>query len=353
METKPQKLKILIISDAWHPQINGVVRTYEHLGEELPKLGHNVKIIGPADFPLSIPTPGYSEIKLAIAPYKKLKSIINEYKPDRIHIATEGPLGWAARKYCLKHGREFSTSFHTLFPDYIAKRVAKLLPILYKPTHALGVKIIRRFHQKSIVMMVATQSLEDTLREWGFTSPIFRLTRGARLDLFKMGNKTKFKNMNGPIALYVGRVAIEKNIEAFLDMDWDGEKIIIGDGPERPELVTQYPNAHFLGTKTGEELAQYYRSSDVFVFPSKTDTFGMVLIEALASGIPVAAHNVTGPKDIITENFLGTLDENLTKAAKKALNTGTAEQRVQHVKEKYTWKKAAEQFEHALIANVK
>ncbi len=353
METKPQKLKILIISDAWRPQINGVVRTYEHLAEELPKLGHTVKIIGPADFPRNIPTPGYPEIKLTLAPYKKLKAIIEGFKPDRIHIATEGPLGWAGRKYCIKSGREFSTSFHTLFPDYIAKRASKLLPFLYKPVHALGIKIVRRFHQKSIVMMVATQSLENTLREWGFTSPIFRVTRGAKMDLFKTGKKTQFTDMKKPIAIYVGRIAIEKNIEAFLDMDWNGEKVIIGDGPARTELETKYPTAHFLGTKTGEELGEYYRSSDVFVFPSRTDTFGMVLIEALACGIPIAAYNVTGPKDIVTEDFLGALNDNLATAAKNALKHGSPEKRAIHVKEHYTWENAAKQFEHALIANVK
>ena len=353
METNHQKLKILIISDAWHPQINGVVRTYEHLKEELPKLGHTVKIIGPADFPRTLPTPGYPEIKLAITPYKRLKSIIEEYAPDRIHLATEGPLGWAGRKYCFKNGREFSTSFHTLFPDYVAKRVSKYLPFIHKPIHALGVSIVRRFHEKSIVMMVATQSLEDTLREWGFTAPIFRLTRGVRLNIFKTGEKTKFTDMKDPIAIYVGRVAIEKNIEAFLEMEWDGEKVIIGDGPARVELEQKYPDAHFLGVKTGEELAEYYRSADVFVFPSKTDTFGMVLIEALASGIPVAGYNVTGPKDIIIEEYLGAIDDNLSNAAKKALKSGTPEQRAKHVQENYTWATAAKQFEHALIANVK
>ena len=353
MDTTPKKLKILIVSDAWHPQINGVVRTYEHLSDELPKLGHTVKVIGPADFPRTISTPGYPEIKLVIAPYKKLKTIIEQFAPDRIHIATEGPLGWATRKYCLKNGREFSTSFHTLFPDYIAKRVSKYLPFLYKPVHALGVSVIRRFHEKSIVMMVATQSLEDTLRLWGFSSPMFRLTRGAKLDLFKTEKKTKLKDIKSPIALYVGRVAIEKNIEAMLEMDWEGEKVIIGDGPARAELEEKYPNAHFLGTKTGEDLVAHYNAADVFVFPSRTDTFGMVLIEALACGIPIAGYNVTGPKDIITEDFLGAIDDDLSTAAKKALKSGTAEQRAKYVQEHYTWATAAKQFEHALIANVK
>jgi len=197
-------------------------------------------------------------------------------------------------------------------------------------------------------MMIASQSLEDTLRAWGFTPPIYRLTRGAKLTLFSPGKKTKFQKMKSPIALYVGRVAIEKNIEAFLEMDWHGEKVIIGDGPSREELESKYPDAHFLGVKTGKDLAEYYRSADVFVFPSRTDTFGMVLIEALASGIPVAAYNVTGPKDIITEDYLGTLDEDLSKAAKTSLSVGKPKQRSDHIKSYYTWENAAKQFEIAL-----
>lgn len=352
MEKTAAPLKILIVSDAWHPQINGVVRTYEYLKDELEQLGHTVKVIGPADFKRTIPTPGYSEIKLAIAPYQTLKKKIYSFAPNRIHVATEGPLGWAARKYCRKHNRDFSTSFHTLFPDYVAKRVGKYIPFAYKPAHSVAKSIVRRFHEPSIVMMVATQSLQDTLRGWGFTAPIFNLTRGAKTEIFKTGTKTKFKDMKSPVALYVGRVAIEKNIEAFLEMEWDGEKVIIGDGPAREELEAKFPNAHFLGKKNSEELANYYRSADVFVFPSRTDTFGMVLIESLACGLPVAAYNVTGPKDIIKEPYLGALDDDLSTAAKKALTCGTAEQREKHVSDHYTWAKAAKQFEAALVANV-
>jgi len=352
MQTNHAPLKILIISDAWHPQLNGVVRTYEHLIEELEKRGHIVKVIGPSDFPCTIPTPGYREIKLAIAPYKHLKRLIDDFAPNRIHIATEGPLGWAARKYCKKHGRQFSTSFHTLFPDYVAKRAAKYLPFLYKPAHAIAKSIIRHFHQPSIVMMVATQSLEDTLREWGFTPAIMRLTRGAKIDTFSPGEKTKFKDLQSPIALYVGRIAIEKNIEAFLSMQWQGEKVIIGEGPARAELEAKYPSAHFLGKKTGNELAEYYRSADVFVFPSRTDTFGMVLIEALACGTPVAAYNVTGPKDIITQDYLGALNADLSKAALNALTHGTAQERANHIAQHYTWETAAQQFETALTVPI-
>jgi len=216
----------------------------------------------------------------------------------------------------------------------------------------LAKSFIRRFHNTSIVMMVATQSLEETLRDWNFKAPILRLTRGAKTDVFTLAPKTKFKDMKAPVALYVGRVAIEKNIEEFLDMTWDGEKVIIGDGPAQNELKQKFPNAHFLGKKTSEELADYYRSADVFVFPSRTDTFGMVLIEALACGTPIAAYDVTGPKDIITEDYLGALDNDLSKAAQKAMTRGSAEQRAQHVRDHYTWETAAEQFETALTATV-
>ena len=347
-------MKLLIISDAWFPQINGVVRTYEYLSRELIKMGHEVRVIGPSDFPHRIPMPGYSEIKLAIMPYNRIKKIIEDYQPDKIHISTEGPLGWAARRYCIKTCRPFSTSYHTQFPDYVARRVARFMPFLYKWVHGLGIKYVRKFHAPSSVMMVATNSLEQTLKSWGFKNPMHRLIRGANLQLFKPGEKTKYKDLKGPIALYVGRVAIEKSIEDFLDMPWHGTKIIIGDGPSREELEKKYAHAIFLGNKTGEELAEYYRSADVFVFPSRTDTFGIVIIEALASGLPVAGYKVTGPVDIVTKDFLGALHENdLAKAVTKALSCGTQEERSEYVKECFTWEYAAHQYEDALINKVK
>lgn len=347
-------MKVLIISDAWFPQVNGVVRTYEHLGEELRKLGHEVKVIGPADFPLRVPMPGYPEIKLAIAPYAKLTKAIEEYNPDKIHVSTEGPLGWAGRKYCLKNNRPFSTSFHTQFPDYVAKRVAKFIPPAYNFVHEQAKKLIRRFHTPSSAMMVATPSLEELLVSWDFKTPMHRLTRGADLDLFSPGEKTVYKDLKGPVALYVGRVAIEKSIEDFLDMPWDGSKVIVGDGPNRAELENKYPGAVFVGKKIGEELAEHYRSADLFVFPSRTDTFGMVIVEALACGLPVAAYNVTGPKDIVTEDFLGALHEDdLAAAAAKAMKSGTPQQRASHVKKFHTWEHAGKQYEDALINKVK
>lgn len=347
-------MKILIITDAWHPQVNGVVRTYEHLSEELQKLGHIVNVIGPSDFPRRIPTPGYAEIELVFAPYRRLSTMIEAQNPDCIHIATEGPLGWAARRYCLKHNRAFSTAFHTQFPDYIAKRVAKLLPPLFRPAHAIAKAHIRRFHKPSSAMMVATKSLEETLKSWGFKNPMHHVTRGAKLDLFYPAAKTKFKNLKGPIALYVGRIAIEKSIEDFLSMEWSGSKVIVGDGPDREALEAQYPDAVFTGTQTNKDLADHYRSADVFVFPSRTDTFGMVLVEAMACGLPVAAYNVSGPKDIIDQNYLGSLhDTDLAAAARAALKNGDPKKCASHARQHFTWENASRQYEDALLNTVK
>ena len=343
-------MKLLIISDAWHPQVNGVVRTYEHLGGKLQEMGHEVRVIGPADFPFAVAMPGYPEIKLAVFPYRALRKMIEEFAPDWLHIATEGPLGWAARKYCLKHDRDFTTSYHTHFPDYVAKRLARFLPFLYGFFHEMAKRHVRRFHAPARAMMIATQSLEDELKAWGFKPKMKRLTRGADLSLFTTGEKTLFHDLPRPVAIYVGRVAIEKNLEDFLGMEWEGSKVVVGEGPSMAELTHKYPDAIFTGKKLGTELAAHYRSADVFVFPSRTDTFGMVLIEALACGIPVAGYNVTGPRDIITEDFLGAIhDADLSWAAKKALKHGNAEKRAAYVREHYTWEAAAAQFERALI----
>ncbi len=338
-------MKVLIVSDAWHPQVNGVVRTYENLTEQLVKMGHETKVIGPSDFPYTMPMPAYPEIKLAINPYRRLKKMITAYGPDRMHVATEGPLGWAARKFCARNKIPFSTSYHTHFPDYVAKRLAKHTPFMYDTIHSIAKRIVKKFHAPSSAMFVATQSLEDELKSWDFRTPMFRMSRGVSLDLFHPGKKTEFKDMKEPVAIYVGRVAIEKNLEEFLGMEWDGSKVIIGEGPSMAYLQKKYPDAHFIGKKVGEELAAHYRSADLFAFPSRTDTFGIVLIEALASGLPVAAYNVTGPKDIITEDFLGALDEdNLSIAAQKAMKVKAAKKRADHVKKTYTWENAAEQF---------
>ena len=230
-------MKILIISDAWKPQVNGVVRTYEHIAEELEKDGHEIKVIGPADFPYRIPMPGYAEIELAINPYGRLKKMIEAWDFDFIHIATEGPLGMAASKYCKRHGLKYTTCYHTHFPDYVAKRVAKFLPFLADPVKQSAISSVRKFHESGSGMLIATQSLEDELKSWGFEAPMHRLSRGAHLDIFRPGVPELFHDLPRPVALYVGRVAIEKNLEAFLDMLRQrrraSEKLLAGSDTKR------------------------------------------------------------------------------------------------------------------------
>jgi len=340
-----QTMKILIVSDAWTPQVNGVVRTYEQLSAHLSSMGHTVKVIGPEDFPFRVPLPGYPEIELALFVDKRLGEMVDSFDPDHLHIATEAPLGFAARRYAIKRGKSFTTSYHTHFPDYVAKRVAKAAPFLASSARNIAMRTIRNFHAPAHAMMVATNSLENQLKSWDFKTPMVRLTRGTNLDIFRPGEKTKFNDLKRPVAICVARVAIEKSLETFLGMPWHGSKVLVGDGPDLAAYMKKYPDVTFTGKKVGAELGEYYRSGDVFVFPSRTDTFGMVLIEALASGLPVAAHDVTGPKDIITAPFLGALGEDLSQAAKEALaGGGTPEQRHQHVRENYTWEKAAQQF---------
>lgn len=337
-------MKILIVSDAWYPQINGVVRTYEHLSAALIEQGHDSHIVGPSDFPFRVPMPGYAEIELTLFSYRRLKKTIAICQPDHLHIATEGPLGLTAQKIAAEFGMPFTTAYHTQFPDYFAQRVRKFFPMLERVSRDYGIRRVRRFHNKAAGVFVATPSLERQLREWEFTAPLIRLTRGVDLERFRPGPKTRFQELKAPVALYVGRVAIEKSIEDFLTMEWDGSKVVIGHGPSLDSFKRDYPDIHFLGKKEGDELAEYYRSADLFVFPSRTDTFGMVLIEALASGLPVAAYPATGPVDIVTQDYLGALDENLSVAARRAMTQGTAQQRYDHVRAYYTWETAMEQF---------
>lgn len=337
-------LKILIVSDAWHPQVNGVVRTYEYLARELSAMGYTVRVIGPADFPQSYPMPGYSEIRLVLFPYNRLRRMIMEFDADILHIATEGPLGLAARKYARAYGIEFTSCYHTHFPDYAAKRVAKYAPVLESVVRRVAIDFVRWFHSASSCLFAATPSLEVTLRDWGFTCPIKRMTRGIDHTLFRLGEKTLFHGMPRPVALYVGRIAIEKNLEDFLAMDWHGSKVIVGDGPDLAMLKDKYPKAHFVGMKKDQELADHYRSADVFVFPSRTDTFGMVLVEAMACGLPIAAYPVTGPVDIVTNETLGALGDDLSLAARNALDSGTPAERALYAAQHYNWRKATGQF---------
>lgn len=337
-------MKILIVTDAWHPQLNGVVRTYEYLVRELAAMGHDVRVIGPADFPMNMPMPGYAEIRLTLFPYNRLRRIIQSFAPDVLHIATEGPLGFAARKYAVEYGVSFTSCYHTHFPDYAAARAARFFNPLETPVRNAAIRFVRYFHEASSCVLVATRSLERTLRDWDFTSPIKPMTRGVEQSVFFPSESAAFADLPRPVALYVGRIAVEKNLEAFLSMDWAGSKVLVGEGPDRERLERKYKDAHFIGVKTGAALADCYRAADVFVFPSRTDTFGMVLIEALACGLPVAAYPVSGPVDILTEDFLGAVDEDLAIAARKAAASDNKAARAAWVQNHYSWHRAARQF---------
>ncbi len=324
-------MNILFITDAWHPQVNGVVRTLSTTGKELEKLGHRVNFIGPDQF-RTVPLPGYSEIRVAVAPRRRLARLIAEFGPHAIHIATEGPLGWAGRAICRKRGFKFTTSYHTCFPEYLAER----LPVPLRATYA----VLRRFHRFSSAVMVATPSISNTLAARGFAN-LKRWTRGVDTEIFHPRDKG-FITDPRPISLYVGRVAVEKNIEAFLTLDIPGTKYVVGGGPQLAALQKAYPTIKFVGPRHGEELASYYAAADVFVFPSRTDTFGLVMLEALASGVPVAAYPVAGPLDVIGDSDVGVLHEDLKTAVEKALKIDPALCRAYALDR--SWQTAASQF---------
>ena len=309
-------------------------------------MGQAVRVIGPPDFAWTCPMPFYPEIRLALFPYRRMARLIEAAASGHIHIATEGPLGWAARRWCLKNGRRFTTSYHTHFPDYAHARFAWTGRRGAAWVRGVVARYARAFHAPAAKTFVATPGLERDLRAAGLTSPMARLTRGVDTGVFCPGPSGAFDDLPRPVALYVGRVAVEKNLEVFLDMDWPGTKVVVGDGPARAALSRAHPSAHFLGKRTGAALADCYRAADVFVFPSRTDTFGIVLIEALACGLPVAAFRVTGPADIVTAPALGALtDDDLAAAVRAALDApGTPDDRAAHVAEMYSWRAAAQQF---------
>ncbi|MDE2112401.1 MAG: glycosyltransferase family 1 protein [Alphaproteobacteria bacterium] len=306
---EPHRLKVLIVTDAWSPQVNGVVRTLEMLGRDLRALGHEVHYATP-EGRFTLPLPTYSEIRLAIFPRGALEREFREFAPDAIHIATEGTLGMSARTICLKYNIPFTTSFHTRFPEYVRAR----FPFIGEET---VYNFLRWFHQPATAMMVATPSLKRELESRNFRN-VRIWSRGVDTELFRPipGTSLPFPK---PVWLYVGRIAVEKNIEAFLKLDLPGTKVLIGDGPARYALERAYPAAKFLGPKIGEPLAEAYAASDVFVFPSRTDTFGLVILEALACGTPVAAYPVQGPLDVVNGAPVAVLDEDLEKACRAAL----------------------------------
>lgn len=329
-------MRILIVTDAWKPQVNGVVRTLEKLAEVLEKAGVDTEFLSPDGF-RTLPLPSYPEIRLALATPGQIARRIESVAPDSIHIATEGVLGILARRYCVKRGIPFTTSYHTRFPEFVSAR----LPIPERWSYGW----LRRFHNAGKGMLVATKSLGDEMAGRGFAN-IRLWSRGVDTKLFHPSRRRDL-GLPGPVFLNVGRVAVEKNLPAFLDLDLPGSKVIVGEGPDLERLQARYPDVHFLGVRTGEELASIYASADVFVFPSRTDTFGNVILESLAAGTPVAAYPVTGPIDIIPGGEGGCLDEDLRKAALAALDIQRDGARA--LAETFDWDECGRQFLSALV----
>ena len=324
-------MKILVATDAWSPQVNGVVATYRRLANEMPTLGCELVFLKPDDF-RTIAMPRYREIALALPSARKGAAIIDEASPDHIHIATEGPVGWLARAYCRRRGLPFTTSFHTRFPEYAAEHFGFPRSVVYAG--------MRRFHNAGAGVMVATESLRRDLTERGFRN-VMPWTRGVDTEFFKPRRDRVF-GTEGPVFLYVGRVSREKNFVAFLGADLPGIKAVVGDGPHLRTLAERFPGVQFAGRRTGEDLARHFASADVFVFPSRTDTFGLVILEAMASGLPVAAYPVTGPIDLIENGVSGAVDEDLSAAARRALALSREDARRRALA--FTWRATAELF---------
>lgn len=324
-------MRILIVTDAWLPQVNGVVRSLQAVIGELAALGHEIQVIAPPDF-VSLPCPTYPEIRLAVAPTRRLTALIEQISPHAIHVATEGPLGYAARRYCLKRDLPFTTAFHTKFPEYVHARTR--MPIGW--SYAL----MRRFHAPAVRTMVATASVRRELEQRGFRH-LAHWGRGVDAELFKPRADARLEG-TPPIWLYVGRVAVEKSVGDFLDLPLGGTKYVVGDGPALEGLRRRYPDVRFTGAMYGEALARFYAGADAFIFPSRTDTFGNVMLEALASGLPVAAYPVAGPLDVIDGARVGALDWDLAKAAGVALTISRAACRDFALQQ--SWRASAEQF---------
>jgi glycosyltransferase involved in cell wall biosynthesis len=324
-------MRVLIATDAWHPQVNGVVRTLLSLSECLRGLGVTPLFLTPDGFP-SIAVPTYPGLRCALPNPREMARRVEETAPDAIHIATEGPIGHIARRYCLAHGLPFTTSYTTRYPEYISARFP--LP------EALSYAYLRRFHAPARVTMVATKSLMAELAAKGFQH-LGIWTRGVDTELFKPERATEL-DLPRPRFVSMGRIAVEKNLVAFLALDLPGSKIVIGSGPQKAELRRRFPDTHFLGQLEGANLAAHLAAADVFVFPSKTDTFGNVQLEALACGVPVAAHPVSGPRDVIGGTQVGVLDEDLRKACLAALGISRAACRQFALSR--TWEHSARQF---------
>jgi glycosyltransferase involved in cell wall biosynthesis len=335
-------MKILVATDAWHPQVNGVVRTLGHVAREARALGAELEFLAPSEF-WTLPMPSYPEIRLALPGPGDVERRLDRLLPDAIHIATEGTLGHAVRRVCIRRGLPFTTSLHTRFPDYLAER----LPVPERWTCDVTWGFLRRFHSAGAAVLAATPTLGAELANRGFKN-VKLWPRGVDAKLFRPRVGAPL-NLPRPIFLTVGRLAVEKNLEAFLKLDLPGSKLVVGDGPARAQLAKAYPDAVFIGSREGEALAEIYAAADVFVFPSRTDTFGLVLLEALASGVPVAGFPAAAPRDVIGTAPVGVLDEDLRRACLEALECSRADCRDFALS--MTWQASAGKFlEHVAEA---
>ena len=324
-------MRIALVTDAWTPQRNGVVRVLSTLSRTLEDMGHKVGVVEPSTF-ATIPCPSYPEIPLSLMPSARLGRMLDEFAPDAVHIATEGPLGWAGRAWCLKRKLPFTTAYHTKFPEYVRARTGVPLSWPYW--------VMRRFHGPSSAVLCPSPSVYRELKENGFSGAT-PWSHGVDTATFRPMGKD-FLDLPRPIFMYVGRVAVEKNLPAFLSLDLPGTKVVIGDGPARAGLIKRFPDAHFRIVHGDRELARAFSAADVFVFPSLTDTFGLVMLEALASGVPVAAFPVPGPLDVIGDAPVGVLDHDLRAAAMRALSIPPMECR--HHATRFSWNRVAAEF---------
>src|SRR6478752_1949133 len=324
-------MKILVATDAWHPQVNGVVRTLTSLARSASALGADISFLTPDGFP-SMPLPTYPGLRIALPNRREIARRIEQAAPDAIHIATEGPIGWAVRGYCRRRKLAFTTSYTTRFPEYIAVR--SIIPA------SVSYAVLRHFHAAGTMTMIATASLRQELGARGFDR-LGTWTRGVDTRLFTPDDPAEL-DLPRPIFMTMGRVAVEKNIEAFLSLDLPGTKVVVGDGPQKAALQQKYPRAVFLGEKKAQDLTSHLAAADVFVFPSLTDTFGVVQLEALACGRPVAAFPVTGPKDVVGEHPIGALDNDLRSASLRALTM--SREACRNFALERSWENSARQF---------
>ncbi len=325
-------MRIAILTDAWRPQVNGVVRTLGKTIDWLESWGHEVLCINPGMF-RNFPMPTYPDIRLAWRPSARVARMLDDFRPEAIHIATEGPVGWSGRAYCLKRKLPFTSAYHTRFPEYLRLRA----PV---PT-AWSYAVVRRFHNAAIRTLVTTDSMARELEAEGFTN-LVRWSRGVDVERFQPRDNRLLQDLPQPIFMHLGRVAVEKNIRDFLDLDLPGSKVVIGDGPARKELEDAYPQAHFLGYRENGDLVAHLASADVLVFPSRTDTFGLVMLEAMACGVPVASYPVPGPGDVIDNGVNGWVDEDLRTAVLNALEVDREQCRT--FAESYSWENCSKQF---------